>query len=147
MESLTQEEFSKLQADICPDCGSKKPFLGGPKGPGVENILCSDCKMQFNIGLCDGERLGLYVEPTISDPLYIPEEGHIVLKNDGSFEYLIHSCSGSVDFHHIGNGYSCLLCRKCMMRFKFPDGELDKTKVSSYKLSFLFRFLKSRINL
>lgn len=43
-------DFSKLERGICPHCDEPVEFIRGPRDAMAQNILCPDCKMEFNAG-------------------------------------------------------------------------------------------------
>ena len=51
IHDCTEKERKSLESNICPDCGSFKEFLAGPRGGLCQNIQCGRCGSEFNIGL------------------------------------------------------------------------------------------------
>jgi len=141
MEDLTKTEMIEIAKNTCPDCGAENEFLSGPKAGGSQNILCAKCKMRFNIGFGSGERLGkeIFVGPDFVD---IPE-GTLSWSKQNNFEYLTHSCNGSVDLHVIDNETAVLVCRKCYMRLLFPSQDIKNLDIHAYKTKELFTYLST----
>ena len=144
MGSLTNEEAGKIDRGVCPDCGASDGFLKGPSGPGATNVMCKACKMQFNLGMGCYDRIGFYKETVVSEPVSLPGEGHVLFKNDGKFEYLTHSCCGSIDFHVVSDEHACITCRKCGMRIRLPNRDLKGLTIQAYKVRDLFEYLKTK---
>ena len=46
----TDAEQKSLAVNVCPDCGSYKQFLAGPRGGFCLNIRCGHCGSEFNVG-------------------------------------------------------------------------------------------------
>ena len=106
MTDITVQETAKLQNGICPDCGSNK-ILGGPQGPGSQNVLCDACKMQFNMPTTRGDygqRIGVLKPDNPGIPMKIPGEGSIIQgigrTNVGCIA--LHNCSLGTPTGHCG---------------------------------------------
>jgi hypothetical protein len=48
-KQLELDEVHDLCLGICPDCG-QGPILEGPSGGAATNLMCENCKQQFNFG-------------------------------------------------------------------------------------------------
>lgn len=141
MISLTAKEYDTITFEnMCPDCGAKGKFLAGPCGGASQNITCSGCHMRFNVGPGSGERLGKE-ERLRLDPISIGE-GTMAWSKYDAFEYLSHSCGGSLDLHTIDHETSALLCRKCGMRQVFKDQRIVDLKTTSYKVLAFFEYIR-----
>lgn len=46
----TADEIKLLSTFVCPDCGSHRSFLAGPRGALCQNIQCGECGSEFNVG-------------------------------------------------------------------------------------------------
>lgn len=138
---LTVAEFAKITKNTCPDCGAKGEFFVGPSGCGSQNIICDQCKMRFNVGIGSGERIGKEEHAELP-PIVIPE-GTLSWKKHNDFEYLTHSCGGSVDLHTIDDEIAALVCRACHMRLMVPNQEIKDFDINSYKSKELFAYLST----
>lgn len=56
-QPLTAAEQAKLLDGICPDCGSRT-LIAGPRGSLARNLLCGQCRIEFNANLRQSTRLG-----------------------------------------------------------------------------------------
>jgi len=141
MNSLTTKEYDTItNRNLCPDCGAKNKFVAGPSGGASQNIACSVCHMRFNVGPGGGERIGKE-ERLKLDPIAI-DEGTMAWSKYDAFEYLTHSCGGSLDLHLIDHDTSALLCRKCGMRQVFKDQRIVDMDISSYKVLAFFEYIR-----
>ncbi len=141
MNSLTTKEYDTITLkNICPDCGAKGRFLNGPCGGGSQNITCAGCHMRFNIGPGSGERIDKE-ERLKLDPIAI-DEGTMTWSKYDAFEYLTHSCGGSLDLHNIDHETSALLCRKCGMRQVFKDQRIIDLDINAYKVLAFFKYVR-----
>lgn len=141
MQDLTNDEIATITKNICPDCGAKGEFIGGPSGGGSQNIICNNCKMRFNVGMGSGERIGKETFSE-SEPLSIPE-GTIVFKEHNRYQYLTHSCGGGINLYNMDEKLAVLVCSKCFMRLKLPQQELTSLNIGPYKMNDLFVYLKT----
>ena len=57
IQDCTESERKSLEIHVCPDCGSYKEFLPGPRGGLCQNIRCGRCGSEFNVGPRSGGRL------------------------------------------------------------------------------------------
>jgi len=141
MNSLTTKEYDTITLrNLCPDCGAKNQFVSGPCGGASQNIACAVCHMRFNLGPGSGERIGKE-EHLRLDPVDIGEGTMSWSKHNG-FEYLSHSCGGSLDLHTIDQDTTALLCRKCGMRQVFKSQWIADMKISSYKVLEFFEYIR-----
>ncbi len=46
---LSKELGIMIDSGLCPACGAKDSFLNGPAGGLAVNIMCSACKVKYNI--------------------------------------------------------------------------------------------------
>jgi len=141
MNSLTTKEYDTITLrNLCPDCGAKNQFVAGPCGGASQNISCTVCHMRFNLGPGSGERIGKE-ERLELDPIPICE-GTMSWSKYDAFEYLTHSCGGSLDLHKIDHETSALACRKCGMRQVFIDQKIIDMPTSSYKVLEFFEYIR-----
>ncbi len=141
MKSLTTKEYNTItNKNTCPDCKANGRFLAGLSGPGSQNITCIECKMRFNVGTGGGERIGKE-ERLRLDPIAL-DEGTMAWSKYDAFEYLTHSCGGSLDLHTIDSITSVLLCRKCGMRQVFKDQQIADMDIHSYKVLALYEYIR-----
>jgi len=135
---LTVEETCCLQDGKCPDCKSSK-ILAGPEGPGSQNVLCDNCKTEFNMPFIrgvNGERFGKLKVTSEPVPIQIKNEGFII-QGRGRTDVMaiaLHSCqevfdsetefekkaSGCVDLKLVNEKQAYLVCRNCGMRVGVP---------------------------
>lgn len=140
-EEMTLEDTKTLQDGKCPDCSGTK-ILGGPEGPGSQNVMCDGCKSKFNMPLArgiPGERLGKYTPDQPGVPVEIPDEGSIIQGRGRTNVTCIalHDCcnygkaperhSGCVDLVKAGlrHPVAFLNCRSCGMRVPIPTSIED----------------------
>lgn len=140
MTDLTAKEFEQIIDNTCPDCSVKGEFLAGLRGGTNQNITCAKCHMRFNVSSVFGERIGKE-ERLRLDPISLME-GTMSWRKDDSFEYLIHSCGGSLELHKIDHEISALLCRSCGMRQVFRDKRIVDMNTSSYKNLTFFKYVR-----
>ena len=50
IRDCTETERKSLEVHVCPDCGTYKEFLAGPRGGLCQNIQCGHCGSEFNVG-------------------------------------------------------------------------------------------------
>lgn len=48
IEKVTEAEAAILDQGKCPDCASEKFYLG-PRGGLSQNVMCCNCKSEFNL--------------------------------------------------------------------------------------------------
>lgn len=66
-DGITETELAGLRNGKCPDCQAQNSMLEGPHGGLSVNIMCSACKMRFNVvGPFGVQRIGKY-EPKKSE--------------------------------------------------------------------------------
>lgn len=141
MTSLTTKEYDTItNKNICPDCNAKGEFLAGPSGGASQNITCKECHMRFNVGPVSGERIGKE-EHLRSDPISLPEGTMSWSKHNG-FEYLRHSCGGSIEFRAIDHETSAINCGLCKMRLVFRDQKIIDIKPGPYRVLALFEYIR-----
>lgn len=54
---ISSHDFDVLIKGSCPNCGGRN-FKGGPRGGMSRNILCANCKTEFNVGPAGAEHNG-----------------------------------------------------------------------------------------
>lgn len=141
MKSLTTKEYDTItNRNLCPDCGAKNQFLAGPCGGASQNITCAVCHMRFNLGPGSGERIGKEERLTLP---HIPlPEGTMSWSKQNGFEYLSHSCGGSIDFRAIDQETLAINCGLCKMRLVFKDRGIVDLKSGSYRVRTLFEYIR-----
>lgn len=118
---------------VCYDCGSTE-FLGGPRGPGGQNIECGHCGSRFNVSQFGADRIGHRDEGKEEKDALVAM-GNLIVDHDtgeaieprgkqdriGRDTLGVHiMCNGWVEIKQVSPDWNILHCRSCGLRKYFP---------------------------
>jgi|SRR5579872_552523 len=86
-EILTEEENAFLLDGTCPDCRARL-LMDGPSAGITKNVLCGECRTEFNFSFVKSWRIGQPCDPTRQFEFYGISSEFRPVKSYGSLEPL-----------------------------------------------------------
>lgn len=77
---LSKAEADQLLNGICPKCGSGK-FRKGPRGGLCVNVLCLNCRREYNVGCITAEIISEHCPDSRAQEFYGLKDFHGKLNN------------------------------------------------------------------